>query len=296
MMWPHAIIYFRSLDLVCRDFEIINTQFISQEKEGTLVLRETTREIIRLVEETSGIPVQVTEDPNLQTIASVRMARRGGLPQHLIVYKPESGETPDYQICFQCGFIIRMFDSLPGNRFDIVSTKEGQDDIDNLIRAPGELADKFRLRKSQITEFRNQFLSGLVIHLRSVPVGLRISSWLSSSYPEFGDLQKIHVQKEIQINKQSLSAEIRAITPSEVYKATQSISAAYAIYWAEQYSRPEWVHPYHQQRFDIPGHDLLEISNTIPTDPGFDKELIIAWGEYLNIHEWFDFVPYDPGI
>ena len=38
-------------------------------------LRQTTREIIHSVEDISGIHVQVTEDPKLKTIASVRMAR-----------------------------------------------------------------------------------------------------------------------------------------------------------------------------------------------------------------------------
>ena len=37
-------------------------------------LRQTTHDIIRLVEERSGFPVQVLEDPNLLVIAQVRMA------------------------------------------------------------------------------------------------------------------------------------------------------------------------------------------------------------------------------
>ena len=62
-------------------------------------LRQTTHDIIRLVEERSGFPVQVLEDPNLPVIAQVRMAR-GTVPSHFILYKPES-KSFDYSICQQ---------------------------------------------------------------------------------------------------------------------------------------------------------------------------------------------------
>jgi len=58
-------------------------------------LRETTRSIIALVEEVSAFPVLVSEDPNLQTLAVVRMARGGASAHYLIAY--------------QCGFILRHF-------------------------------------------------------------------------------------------------------------------------------------------------------------------------------------------
>ncbi|MHA1279513.1 MAG: hypothetical protein ACTSQ8_20115 [Candidatus Helarchaeota archaeon] len=258
-------------------------------------IRKATRETIQLVEEISGLPVQITEDPKIQTLASVRMARKRGLPQHIIVYKPEFGEPPDYQICFQCGYIIRLFENPPDNRFDMKETQTGREEVEKLIMKPGGLKDKFRLRKSQISEMKKQFLSGLLIHLRSVPIGLRISEWLSSTHPELEDLKKRHVEKEININKQSLSGEIRLLTPPKIYDASQSISAAYAIYWAEKYNKPEWVNQYHQQRFSVPGHELLDIINKISKEPAYDNDLIKEWGKHLDIEDWFTFTQYEPG-
>ncbi len=71
-------------------------------------LRETTRRIIALVEERSGFPVLVSEDPSIQTLAAVRMAR-GGAAAHTISYRPSPGAQPDYLIAYQCGFILRHF-------------------------------------------------------------------------------------------------------------------------------------------------------------------------------------------
>lgn len=71
-------------------------------------LRETTRSIIALVEEVSGFPVLVTEDPSLQTLAVVRMAR-GDVSVHTIAYKPSADTQPNYLIAYQCGFILRHY-------------------------------------------------------------------------------------------------------------------------------------------------------------------------------------------
>ena len=94
-----------------------------------MTLRQTTREVIKLVEEISGIPVRVVEEPRLSTNASVRMARKGILPDHLILYKPQPGKPPVYQICFECAHIIRMFQNPPARRFVLAGTEKGNDYI-----------------------------------------------------------------------------------------------------------------------------------------------------------------------
>ena len=48
-------------------------------------LRDTTRKIISRLEEKSGYPVQVMEDKNLATFASLRIAR-GPLPAHILSF------------------------------------------------------------------------------------------------------------------------------------------------------------------------------------------------------------------
>ena len=110
-------------------------------------LRETTRRIIALVEETSGFPVLVSEDPNLQTLATMRMAR-GGASAHTISYKPSPGTHPDYLIAYQCGFILRHFAPPPDQRFDLVAAKTGRELVGRLLSHPGGPASKLKLPPS----------------------------------------------------------------------------------------------------------------------------------------------------
>jgi hypothetical protein len=119
-----------------------------------LTLKQTTSDIIGLVETKIGIPVRVTQDPKLPTIATVRMARKGSVPAHLITYKPNPGEPPDYQICFESGFILRLFSNPPEKRFDLTDSVKGRDGVEKAMRAPGGVVAKYRLNKPKTEELR----------------------------------------------------------------------------------------------------------------------------------------------
>jgi hypothetical protein len=73
-----------------------------------MTLREVTRTVIARVEEVSGCPVVVSEDASLKTLAASRIAR-GENRIHAISFNPSVVREPDYLICYQCGFILRLF-------------------------------------------------------------------------------------------------------------------------------------------------------------------------------------------
>lgn len=261
-----------------------------------MTLRAITREVIQLVETETGIPVRVMENPKLQVLATVRMARAGGLPAHMVLYKQHPGEVPDYQICFECTYILRLFSNPPEKRFDITDTPKGQQEVEKILTARGGIADKLHLQQLQVENLRSQFLSGLIVHLRSVPVGIRVSEWLSAKYPELEELEREHVQKEIEINRQSMKNEVKAVTPQKIYQAAQSIAAAYTLYWSEIYNKPEWFNPYRLNGFEKDGRKLLDLFELGPDAPTHDQELIDSWGKHLGITDWYRWIPYQPPI
>ena len=65
-----------------------------------------TQKIIRDLEERSGFPVSIFEDPSLQRLATIRTGTPSD-PFHFIRYR--AGEqAPDYQIAFEAGFALRQ--------------------------------------------------------------------------------------------------------------------------------------------------------------------------------------------
>ena len=99
-------------------------------------LNEITRQVLSLVETKSGIPVHVEPDPNLPgtLLAKVVMAR-GALALHRVSYRPDSAMPPDYLICKQAGYILRVFDTPPAMRFDFAASPEGDAAVESLVKA-----------------------------------------------------------------------------------------------------------------------------------------------------------------
>lgn len=257
-------------------------------------LREKTRKLIKSVEELSGIPVNILETKDLQTFSNVMIARESGLPHHIIQYKRIDNEDPDYMISFQCGYILRLFTCTPDQRFDIYATDDGIDEVITAFYRPRGIANKYRLNKNQTQDIARQMINGLIGHLRSIPIGLRISDWIRKEKPEMKELEFAHVKREIEVNKQNFSRNIKSITPYEIYQPTQTISAAYAIHWAEIYKKQEWINPYILSGYEKDARMLLKSLKEIPEEPKHDRQLIETWGKILEISDWYAFAQYQP--
>jgi hypothetical protein len=255
-------------------------------------LRDTTRKIISRLEEKSGYPVQVLEDADLSTFAVIRIAR-GNMPAHILRYKPLTPPPVDYTICWQCSLALRLFEREAGQRFQIASSSESSQQLDKILYAPNGVANRFRLAKAQTDSLRDQLLQGLITHLYSVAVGLRVSEALTIDYPELLDLEAQHVERELKMNYEGLSERMREMMPQEVYSATHKINAAYALYWANRLEKPEIANPYRLHGFESAGNKLLEILESVPNDPAHDYELVDQWAEALGIRSWYVWVKYE---
>ena len=232
------------------------------------------------------------EDANLSTMSAIKIAR-GNLAAHIISYKPGlKTESPDYAIIFQCALAIRLFDCPPDDRKLIAVSPSGSDYLQAILTRPNGIAEKHQLSSSDLEGFKDQLLQGLVTHLRSVPLGLRISEKLSLDYPELLELETKQVEKELRLNKETLAESIREAMPQEVFNPTQCINAAFAAFWAGRLERPEIVNPYRFAGFESQGNELLKIYEGIPNEPINDCELIDSWADYLQIRDWYTWLPY----
>jgi hypothetical protein len=255
-------------------------------------LLDVTREFLALVEKETGYPVKLFENPDLPTLAKIKMAR-GNVPAHFVHYKPTRDESLDYVICFQCGFALRLFENPPEQRFEFGGRAEGEREVlDILSDSKGKLA-KFGLQPAQLGQMASSFHSGLMIHLRSVPVGMRIADWIFARYPALHASQRVAVLKELADAKASVQPQIREITPDRILKPTVAINAAQAMFWADEYGMRELFGPYLGGPYEADGRALLKIWREMPADSLHDKELVDRWGEMLRLTNWYQWVPYE---
>jgi hypothetical protein len=73
-----------------------------------------------------------------------------------------------------------------------------------------------------------------------------------------------------------------------VFDATQAINAAHAIAWADILGQPQITRPFTDHLRD--GQALVDLLDDIPAGPEHDRELIDAWGEQLQLTEWYQWV------
>lgn len=256
-------------------------------------LKPVTHDFLALVERETGYPVRLIEDPSLETLARVRMAR-GTVPAHFVNYKPTRDESLDYVICYQCGFILRLFDTPPDQRFDLAGRRERMEEIAATLAGPGGKLESFGLTPAQINQMADTYLSGLMTHLRSIPIGMRVAEWIADNYPELAQSQSAAVVKELAEAQGALLAPIREFTPDVIYKPTVAISAAHAMFWGEYFATPELSAAYRSYGYHTDGRALLKIYRSVPAEPIHDRELVDRWADQLHLTGWYRWVPYAP--
>src|SRR5213080_4218332 len=64
-----------------------------------------TSAVLKLVEERTGTPVELRDDPSLPVLANVTMAR-AGVSAHVVRFNPNRS-APDYLITYECGFVLQ---------------------------------------------------------------------------------------------------------------------------------------------------------------------------------------------
>lgn len=247
--------------------------------------REVTRELLKAVELESGLPAHVREDPNLMTLATVRVAR-APLPVHVVSYRPDGKRFLDYLVCYQCGFVLRHYAAPPEARGVVVATAEGERAVREAVRALGVLETE-----AEQNELARMLLAGLITHLRSIPIGLRVAAWLAENYPALQEQQQQVVAAELAEAKETLAARYRELTPPAVYAPLQAISAAQALFWAARLGRRELAAAYQFAGHAEAGAALLQSWAEIPSGPEYDRALVDAWGAQLHVLGWYDWTP-----
>jgi hypothetical protein len=246
-------------------------------------LLKCTTDILQVAEQVSGRPVRVLEDAKLSVLATIRMAR-GNAPMHVLAYRPVVGRQPDYQICYQCGFVIRLFENPPDRRFDFGGAPLASEKMENI------LSD--RSFPPEIRSAKDMLINGLLTQLRSVPIGLRIDDWLWSLCPDVRAEQIASSKLQLRQNAEALSPNIRKSFPKVIVKANTSINAAFALFWAAKLEDASISLPYRSIGADIDGKALLDIFKTVDSKPTSDCALVDQWADELGLRGWYNWIPY----
>ena len=203
-----------------------------------------------------------------------------------MLYRPACDESVDYVICYQCGFVLRLFDNPPGARYEFAPAEKGRNEVRRLVTEPGSKPAKVGLGAKQLQPMAVALVENLTSLLWSIPIGLRVGEWIYDNYPELQASQRVAVIKEITEAQATLEPQVRDKTPAPIFDATQAINAAHCMYWAEKYGMRSLASPFRVAGYQRAGRALLDIWGDAPDDPGHDRALVDRWAEELHIAGW----------
>lgn len=250
---------------------------------------DAMNDVLRAVEHETGKPVFIEPAPELKLHATVSIAR-GMAPLHVVKYRPDLEPERPYLVTYQCGFILRAMATPPESQFDFAATHQGRSEAEVAV------LDHFKQARHSLPlqvakGLRDQLYNGLMLQLRSIPAGLRVDAWISSTYPALHGMQRSAIVRQLNENAQSLKPELRGFAPKRILNASLGLSAAFAAYFSRFWGDPLLTQPYRTSGVLSTGENLLRLLDETPSDPAHDRDLIDAWGQALQLSGWYDFIP-----
>lgn len=249
-------------------------------------LRAVTQGILKRVEEKTGREVQFLRDDELPLLATLQIARNGA-NHHVLRYRP-SNEPLDYLVAFQAGFVLRLFDNVPAERFDFMGEATVAQNVEPLLAAGQVISSADR---AQLPEFARFVAQWALMNLRSLPTGLRIDTEIAAKYPELRELQRASLALQQQQNLDLLSYRRGKLT---IPTPLMGPIAAYALFADRLLGTGLYAIPFEAAGVIDRGRELMRIWDRIAADPSHDRELVDAWAAACGMTGWFHWIAYHP--
>jgi hypothetical protein len=233
------------------------------------------------LEQTTGKPVLIVEEPELKVLATISRAAPAQ-SSHLLRLKGGSDQVTDYLIAFECRMALR---DGPGSRAVVVEKRHARERVISEVEKMHR-----RLPLTKARELGKFMYNGLIVQLRSMGPGMVVDRWIRQHCQDLREAQGRSIESEINNNLGVLQPGSRDNFPAKIYDASIAMNAAYAVFGGDLLGKPYLGVPYVSQ-----GHGEIArclISAALGNGEGLhgrsDREIIDAWAEALGISSWYD--------
>lgn len=267
-------------------------------ESAALAIPEETRAILSYAKNITGKDFDFYADSNLQTWATVKPARNT-MPVHIVRYNPKYADKLPYLLAHEAGHLIRMWSApLEQRKIPAGGEAELKRWADMLYR---EMPREARLRspKPLADKMISILQTGLMVQVTNTPADMRIERWLWEEHPALADYQTDALLGQIHENYRVLDNNIRAFSPPSVFKANNTMNAAYAYYisrlllsdLAERYRATGFYDDGKKLADEVwnapdQGH-LSDIADTERWAKLFGLDKILEWREFEDVPEGY---------
>ncbi len=249
-------------------------------------LRPETLGILQRVQTLSGRPVDFKPEGGLSLRATIQLARNGA-PAHVLRYKP-TNEPLDYWVAYQAGYVLRLLELPPSERFDFAGTGIAAARVQDLMTAGMRLSEADAATAPGFAEAAAHWA---MLNLRSFAVGMRIDQWLADEHPPLATLQREGMHALQQENLRLLGHRVGKLA---IPVPLLGPVAAYALFADRLLGATTYAIPHRAAGVLDLGEELLSIIDRVPATPAHDCDLVDAWADAIGMTGWYTWVPYKP--
>ncbi len=233
------------------------------------------------LEQATGKPVQIVEDPHMGVLATIRCA---GATEgsHVLRIKGGENRAADYLIAFECRMALR---DGPGQRVVLRDNPEKRAEV---ISACEQLHRQ--LPEAKARELGSFIYGGLLLQLRSMGPGMLVDRWIRQHCPDLQEAQEQAISTEITNNLAALQPSTRANYPAPLYGASIAMNGAYAICGGDLLGKPYLAVPYVSQGYGEVGRRLISLAlgDGDPANEPTDRQIIDSWAQELGVSGWYE--------
>ncbi len=255
--------------------------------EPARLLRETQR-LIGGVEGRTGRRVEIVPNEAIRGHGrAVYVASDLDPERHLIYYDPLHERFLDHLVAHECGHIIRLFDAPPEERAVTATTGEQRERIVEQLLPDIERLVRSGITAGAIAHVLPIWLSGTIAQLSNTPPDIHIERWIQRAYPELRGVQKRSLADQVTEHALALQPDVREVTPSVLWKASNAMNAALARSVADLCNEPDWLRPYRGTAAARTADKLLAILDG-EGDMGLagDRRTSERWAKHLGLEGW----------
>ncbi len=243
------------------------------------------QQIFKEVKSLTGKEVQLVEKNDLDTYASVKIARKN-MPMHIMYYKTEHTEIISHLIAHECGHILRMYGVDPEHRWIPFSNdhlkKKALSDIEPDIQKLSQI-----LPFDELVQIANLWYSGMIKQITNFPSDIRIEKWIFDDYPELRSYQSLYMRKQYEEAVRGLSDRVEKMTPRILLNASNGMNYAFFNILGTHFKNNNYLRRYDRSAYIGIGKRLITIQQESENSYKGDLETVNKWAEVLKLSHWF---------
>ncbi|MBI4427512.1 MAG: hypothetical protein HY562_00155 [Ignavibacteriales bacterium] len=206
--------------------------------------------------------------------------------QVTIAYNPSS-ESSDYAVAHEAVRYLRFMRAPPEERHLLASSQ------DTRLRAYKAIEQEtenhpWSIREPTLRGFEYLY-EGILTQLVSTPGDFWINCFLKEQFPEFENELTKGADAIFNRAHPNLSEHLQLLAPPTIYRATNGMNAAFALYMTKLLGNEKYADPYLGTEFEQLGEKLRSHNQTDRKHPG-DKETADKWAEILGLKGWYRWI------